>query len=115
MTDVATWTIAELGSAITTASIPTIRPLVTWIFPRFTLSSKGSSEQSSSLKQKGSAYALATIGGGRMGSKSYAEIESGKSGDNESEEYILNEDGRVIRQTVKMEVSSETLPKGQRM
>jgi hypothetical protein len=49
---------------------------------------------------------------GRGDMKSYSEIVGGKrDADNESEEYILNEDGRVIRQTVKMSVSSENFAK----
>lgn len=87
---------------------------MTWIFPRFTFTSKGTSNSNSAGRHsKGGSFALSTIGGGKrggLGSKSYAEIEGGKN-DNESEEYILNEDGRVIRQTITTTISSETLRK----
>jgi hypothetical protein len=58
---------------------------------------------------------LATIGGGRMGLKVSAEIEGRKSGGNEREGYFLNKDKRLIRQIMKITVSSETLLKRERM
>jgi hypothetical protein len=109
--DVTTWSIAEISSAITAASVPCIRPLVTWIFPRFTFSSGGTSNPTFDARpSKGGPLVLSVIGGDKtdeLGPKSYTEIERRR--DNESEEYILNEDGRVIRQTITTTTSSETL------
>ncbi|KAF2464123.1 uncharacterized protein BDR25DRAFT_243382, partial [Lindgomyces ingoldianus] len=109
VTDVATWSIAELGSAITTASIPTTRPLISWIFPKFRLTSSGPSQDET---RPPNSYALSSVVSGtkRRDINTYTEIHAGKDGqaDNESEDYILNENGRVIRQTVKMSVSTES-------
>lgn len=127
--DIATWSIAELGSAITTASIPTTRPLITWLFPKFRLTSTGESHpsdhsqfqsRSRSKSGVGSLIALNTIGGGKIGRsdmKNYSEITDGRGSegeDNESEEYILAENGRIIRQTLQMSASSESSVKGKK-
>ncbi len=123
--DGASWTIAELGSAITTTSVPTLKPLVSWIFPKFTLTSAGDSKGvSKSSANRSSAFALSNIGSGSHGPvRKYEEIEKSKSGhafetaigDGESEEYILNDGGIVIRRSIEMHVTSATTDKGSRI
>lgn len=110
--DIATWSTAELGSAITTSCIPTTRPLISWLFPKFRLTSNNSADESNPAKPS---FALGTIGSTKVGGrKNYTEITSeGRArrmkelGEGESEEYILSEDGRVIRQVVDVSAKSE--------
>ena len=110
VTDIATWTIAELGSAITTASVPTFRPLITSIFPKF----MNPNTVTSSSLAKSEPIALNTIGGSSQGaalSPGQTQGSQGRRqgletvGDGESEEHILHEDGRVTRGTNEVPVS----------
>jgi hypothetical protein len=77
--DVVNWSIAEVGSAITTSSIPPIRPLITHIFPKRICSTDNTNTSSDGL----SSFPLSIISipryrAGRERSKSYDEIHGGR-------------------------------------
>ncbi|KAF2204470.1 hypothetical protein GQ43DRAFT_437893 [Delitschia confertaspora ATCC 74209] len=114
--DIATWSIAELGSAITTTSIPPIRPLISLFFPKFLRSTEqasdpytytGSTTTPSRSRHSHTLISLASIPKGKSSErKNYTEIHAGMDansarGDAESEDFIVTETGRVVRASVK--------------
>ena len=120
--NVASWTMAELGSAITTASVPTIKPLFTWAFPRFSfnLGSENptdASKVSNATSDQSGPFALETIGTAptrknRAGGN--GDLETGP-GDGESEEHILNDAGSTTRPSTRAPTNSDTIEESNRI